>query len=285
MAVFTKRQEISGAVAAFKKAGNLVGFVPTMGALHLGHTSLIDAALQQVDVVVVSIYVNPTQFNNPDDLKAYPRDIKTDIDFLDRYKEKVVVYTPDSHEVYGENISSNAYDFGGLERQMEGKYRPGHFEGVGTVLKLLFETVQPDKAFFGEKDFQQLQIVRKLVEIEKLPIEIIGVPIHRASDGLAESSRNRRLTNNQREAAPFIYQTLLQVKKDFGTKSITQLNTWVAEQFKNNKDLTLEYFEIADPKTLKTAQNRLKNHDYRAFIVVFAGDIRLIDNITLTQNA
>ncbi|WP_416446142.1 pantoate--beta-alanine ligase [Leeuwenhoekiella sp. A16] len=281
MAVFTKRHEISAAVANLKNSGNSVGFVPTMGALHSGHASLIEFALKQVDKVVVSIYVNPTQFNNSGDLDAYPRDLDSDVLFLEPFGEKLIIYAPDSDQVYGENVKSFDYDFGGLENEMEGKFRPGHFEGVGTVLKLLFESVNPDKAFFGEKDFQQLQIVRKLAEIEKLPVEIIGVPIHRAEDGLAESSRNRRLNAAQRAAAPFIYKVLQQVNKDFQHKSIEHINHWVADAFKDQPELELEYFEIADSKTLKTAKKPSKNDNYRAFIAVFAGEIRLIDNIPL----
>ena len=281
MGAYTKRREISQAVAEQKKAGNSVGFVPTMGTLHNGHASLINYALDHCDHVVVSIYVNPTQFNNASDLKNYPRDLDADLSFLKPYGNKITVFAPDSFEVYGENVVSKNYDFGGLEKEMEGKFRPGHFEGVGTVLKHLFEIVKPDKAFFGEKDFQQLQIVRKLVEIESIPVEIIGCPINRHQDGLAESSRNKRLTKEQLEVAPFIYKMLSKVKEDFNSKEINKINHWVKEQFEAHNNLKLEYFEIADTATLKTISEKQPDAKYRAFIAAFLGDVRLIDNIAL----
>jgi len=172
--------------------------------------------------------------------------------------------------------------FDGIDKVMEGAFRPGHFEGVGTVLSHLFEIVKPDKAFFGEKDFQQLQIIKKLVAIEQIPVEIIGAPINRNEDGLAQSSRNVRLTPEHREAAPFIYKILKQVREDFNEKSIDQLKQWVEEAFAAHELLKLEYFEIADQNTLKPAKNGSKSGDFRAFIAVFAGDIRLIDTLSLT---
>ncbi|KKK62070.1 hypothetical protein LCGC14_3008020, partial [marine sediment metagenome] len=269
--------------ANLRKTSKTIGFVPTMGALHKGHASLIDFALeQQCDSVIVSIFVNPTQFNNKEDLKHYPRTLEADLDFLKPYGDKIIVFTPDAQEVYGDEVKSKDYNFQGLDKVMEGAFRPGHFEGVGTVLSHLFTIVKPDKAFFGEKDFQQLQIIRKLVEIEAIPVEIIGAPINRNDDGLAESSRNQRLTPEYREAAPFIYKTLRQVKADFSIKSIEDLKSWVIEQFAAHELLKLEYFEIADPHTLKSAKNDQKSGDFRAFIAVFAGDVRLIDTLALT---
>lgn len=280
---YSKRLEISRAVANLRKSGKIVGFVPTMGALHAGHISLIDFAFShQCDMVVVSIFVNPTQFNNKEDLEHYPRTLEKDLAILKPYGEKVIVFTPEPEEVYGEEVKSKVYDFEGLDKVMEGAFRPGHFEGVGTVLSHLFEIVKPDKAFFGEKDFQQLQIIKKLVAIEQIPVEIIGAPINRNEDGLAQSSRNVRLTPEHREAAPFIYKILKQVREDFNEKSIDQLKQWVEEAFAAHELLKLEYFEIADQNTLKPAKNGSKSGDFRAFIAVFAGDIRLIDTLSLT---
>jgi len=283
MKVYSKRLEISQTVANLRKSGKTIGFVPTMGALHKGHASLIDFALaQQCDIIVVSIFVNPTQFDNKEDLEHYPRTLEADLEFLKPYGEMLLVFVPDSQEVYGEEIKSKAYDFAGLDKVMEGAFRPGHFEGVATVLSYLFEIVKPDRAFFGKKDFQQLQIIKKLVEIEAIPVKIIGAPINRDEDGLAQSSRNVRLSPEHRKAAPFIYQVLKQVKADFNSKSITDLKTWVQQQFADQELLRLEYFEIADERTLKSAENDQKSANYRVFIAVFAGDVRLIDTLALT---
>lgn len=283
MKVYSKRLEILQAVAKLRKSGKTIGFVPTMGALHNGHASLIDFALaQQCDIVVISIFVNPTQFNNKKDLEHYPRTFNADIEFLKPYGEMLLVFAPDAQEVYGKEIKSKEYDFAGLDKVMEGAFRPGHFKGVGTVLSHLFEIVKPDKAFFGEKDFQQLQIIKKLVEIEGLSVIIIGAPINRDEDGLAQSSRNVRLSPEHRQAAPFIYQILKQVKADFNLKSTTDLKDWVQQQFADHKLLTLEYFEIANAHTLKPVKKDQQSGDIRAFIAVFAGNVRLIDTLALT---
>jgi len=260
---------------------NKIGFVPTMGALHEGHLSLIDYALKQCHKVVVSIFVNPTQFNNSSDLEKYPRTITQDIQLLQPYESKVIIYAPEPKTVYGNQVIATSYNFGHLAIAMEGRYRPGHFNGVGTVLNLLFRQLMPDMAFFGEKDFQQLQIVKKLVEIEKLPIKIIGCPIHRQKNGLAMSSRNARLTPHQLNIAPFIYEMLKQTRADFSSKSALSIKRWVEEQFKGHPDLELEYFEIANIATLKPLLRKRKHQKYRAFIAAFAGEVRLIDNIAL----
>ncbi len=258
-----------------------IGFVPTMGALHDGHTSLVSKALCENDVVVVSIFVNPTQFNNSEDLEKYPRTQGDDILLLKKLKGEIIVYIPETSDLYEDTVSAKKYNFGGLENEMEGKHRSGHFDGVGTIVNKLLRIVKPDAAYFGEKDFQQLQIVRKLVAVEKLPVKIVGCPILREQSGLAMSSRNKRLSPKQFEEASMIYKTLNEVQKKFTTKSITELNTLVAERFLQNSILNLEYFEIANEKTLKTAIRKSKSSKYRAFIAAFAGDVRLIDNIPL----
>jgi pantoate--beta-alanine ligase len=277
----TTQLDIREAVQTAKKTDKKVGFVPTMGALHYGHLSLIDYALRHCDLVVLSIFVNPTQFNNTQDLKKYPRTIEADLAILAPYKKNIIVYAPTAKTVYNGQIASKEYHFGALEEVMEGEHRPGHFDGVGTVLNLLFRQVNPDIAFFGEKDFQQLMIVKKLVQKEKLTLEIIGCPIYRQEDGLAMSSRNARLTQQQFHRAPFIFQLLLQVKNDFGTKSANQLKRWVVQQFKSKEGLELEYFEIANIEGLRPLSRKRNHQKYRAFLAVYAGDIRLIDNIAL----
>lgn len=259
-----------------------VGFVPTMGALHQGHLSLVEMALSENDIVVVSIFVNPTQFDQTKDLKKYPRTLEADLGLLHTLSQNVLVYAPSPDEVYGSTVIAKAYNFGGLENVMEGKYRKGHFNGVGSVLSLLFKSVNPTRAYFGEKDFQQLQIVKKLVEIEKLPVKIIGCPIKREANGLAMSSRNKRLKKKEFEGAGIIFETLINAADMFDSKSINTIKAYVIEVFKNHPLFILEYFEIADSKTLTPANRKFKNKNYRAFIAVFAGEVRLIDNIALS---
>lgn len=258
-----------------------IGFVPTMGALHEGHLSLVTKAFEENDVVVVSIFVNPTQFDKTKDLEKYPRTLEADAKLLKGLKGKVLIYAPEPADLYGTEVLSKKYNFEGLEHQMEGKFRTGHFDGVGTVLNLLFRAIGPNKAYFGEKDFQQLQVVKKLVEIEKLPVEIVGCPILREPHGLAMSSRNKRLSPLLFKEAVIIHQTLSEVQRKFDTLSIPKLSEMVTKAFEENPYLELEYFEIASIKTLKTAKRKQKKTVYRAFIAAFAGDVRLIDNVAL----
>lgn len=287
MVIHTLKDTLIQAVSLKRTTGHQagvnykIGFVPTMGALHRGHLSLIEKALEDNDIVVVSIFVNPTQFNNSQDLEKYPRNIEKDLSLLKNIAQEFIVYLPKTSDIYGENVVSNNYDFEHLENEMEGKHRNGHFDGVGTVLSKFFQIINPDRAYFGEKDFQQLQIVKKLVEIENIPVNIIGCPISRAASGLALSSRNKRLDEQQLKASPLIYKVLKQVQKDFGTKSAKSLTQWVENSFNASKELQLEYFTIADEATLKPMQKKSNNKKYRAFIAVFAGDVRLIDNIAL----
>ena len=280
MQIFREKEPLIQAIQKTKSEGKSVGLVPTMGALHEGHLSLVNNALKECDQVVVSIFVNPTQFNNPEDLEKYPRNLEKDLDLLKELGE-IWVFSPNASELYGERIFSESFDFEGLESVMEGKFRDGHFDGVGTVVKHLFNIVTPDKAFFGEKDFQQLQIVRKLTEKTGLPVEIIGCPILREDSGLARSSRNERLSSQNRKKAAFIYETLKNVKDLFGTESADYITEWVESRFEKHPYLELEYFEIADSKTLKKITQKEKGNQYRAFIAVYAEDIRLIDNIAL----
>ncbi len=272
-----------------------IGFVPTMGALHKGHLSLIKQAKKENDLVLVSVFVNPTQFDKQEDLDNYPITIEGDLKLLEKVNCDVV-FIPSVKEIYSENINSQHFNFEGIEHKMEGKFRDGHFDGVGTIVKRLFQIVTPNKAYFGEKDFQQLQIIKKLVKIEELPIDIVGCAIFREKDGLAMSSRNTRLTPEYRKAAPFIYKTLKKSKKKFKNKSANKVTKWVEKKFKKHPILKLEYFVIANESSLKTLdeearknrkqrtenrEQRTENQTYRAFLAVFAGEIRLIDNIRL----
>lgn len=281
MKIYHNSETLKKVLNPFLKNNKKVGFVPTMGALHMGHISLVERALQENDCVVVSVFVNPTQFNNAEDLEKYPKTLESDVALLKNLSNNIIVFNPNASDLYKNNIASKKYLFSGLEHEMEGKHRPGHFDGVGTVLNLLFRAVTPTNAYFGEKDFQQLQIAKKLVEIESLPVSIIGCSIVREENGLAMSSRNKRLSDAQKNEAAIIYKTLTEVTEKFKTHSISELNTFVLDTFKNYPDLKLEYFEIANIKTLKTAQRKRKNNRYRAFIAIFSGSVRLIDNFAL----
>lgn len=282
MTVFTTKQALENALTPIREEDSTVGFVPTMGALHEGHLSLILKALAENDFVVVSVFVNPTQFNSTSDLAEYPRTLAQDLAKLETLAtSKILVYTPEVQDIYGDSIEATAFDFGGLEFQMEGKFRPGHFNGVGTVVQRLFEIVQPHFAYFGEKDFQQLLIIKKLVQILKLPIQVIGCPIARAENGLALSSRNMRLSPKHQVYASKIYSVLKKTKEKFKLESPIQIKAWVADQFKNDPVLSLEYFEISEESSLIPMKIKQHNTNYRAFVAVYAGDVRLIDNIAL----
>ncbi|WP_083644202.1 pantoate--beta-alanine ligase [Christiangramia flava] len=283
MQIFREKSALQKAVKKVKSNGLQVGLVPTMGALHEGHLSLVQNALEQSDQVIVSIFVNPTQFDNSEDLEKYPRNLQKDLSLLESIAQDIWVFSPDPAEMYGEAISSEHFDFEGLEKVMEGKFRAGHFDGVGTIVKRLFKIVTPDKAFFGEKDYQQLQIIKKLIRITELPVEIVPCPILREENGLARSSRNERLNSRERENAAFIYQTLQDARELFGTKSAEHVTNWVTAEFQKNPDLQLEYFEIADSETLQKIEKKKKGNHYRAFIAAYAGEVRLIDNIALNN--
>ena len=281
MPIFYGKATLMDHLKSIKRPDSTIGFVPTMGALHQGHLALMRQSLLENDNTVVSIFVNPTQFNNPEDLAKYPRTLEDDIKKLDNLDPSIILYAPSVDDIYEGKVVSQNFDFDGLENQMEGKFRTGHFDGVGTIVKRLFESVAPTNAYFGEKDFQQLQIVKKLVSKNNLNVSIIGCPIYRETTGLAMSSRNERLSKENRNEASIIYKTLQIAKEKFGTKSANEVTKWVEKSLKKNKNITLEYFEIADEDTLKTSSRKSKNKKYRAFIAVFIDNIRLIDNISL----
>ena len=262
-----------------KKQQFTIGFVPTMGALHDGHLALVKQAKAENDIVVVSIFVNPIQFNNKEDLLNYPRNIEKDAELLKTVGCNAI-FAPDEKEIYPEPIST-VYDFGLLATVMEGKFRPGHFNGVAVVVKRLFDIVQPDNAYFGKKDYQQLQIIKLLVQQEKIPVNIISYPIVRETDGLAMSSRNMRLTSEERLVAPFIYQTLLKAKEKAGKLSLNDIIEWVLQEIEDNPLLTAEYFEITDATTLSPVTEWENCEHAIGCIAVFLGNVRLIDNIIL----
>ena len=278
--ILKNRQELSDYILKIKENGQKIGFAPTMGALHEGHLSLYEKARKENDIVISSIFVNPTQFNNPEDLEKYPRTIEKDIKLLQQTQNVDAVYIPQIEDIYSNGLERKNYDFEGLENEMEGKFRLGHFDGVGTVVEELFRQVQPDNAYFGEKDFQQLMIIKKLVEKLSLPINIIGMPIYREKNGLAMSSRNMRLTPEQRESAKIIFETLVKVKSLFHQQTLDEVHQFVENTLKNS-DFELEYFIIANENTLREISEIKSNETYRAFIVVVIDGVRLIDNIQL----
>ncbi|MCL8536957.1 pantoate--beta-alanine ligase [Chryseobacterium gallinarum] len=281
MEVIKNRKVLQDFIERQKEMGKRIGFAPTMGALHQGHLSLYEKAKNENDLVISSIFVNPTQFNNPEDLEKYPRDINRDILILEKSGLVDAVYIPEVTDIYPEKTQSRHYDFDGLENEMEGKSRPGHFDGVGTVVEELFRQVQPDHAYFGEKDFQQLAIIKKMVEKKQLPVKIIGVPIYRAENGLALSSRNQRLHEDRKEASKVIFETLKKVNDWFRTVSIPEIKDRVRDIFDNQQGMKLEYFLIADEKNLQETDFFYKDRNFRAFIVVVVDGVRLIDNMHL----
>ncbi len=280
MQVFYDKDTFSKYIDLQKEQNNSIGFAPTMGALHAGHISLYEEANKDNDVVISSIFVNPTQFNNPDDLEKYPRTVENDIEKLKNSKLVDAVYIPKVKDIYPNGLERKHYDFGGIENEMEGAARPGHFDGVGTVVEELFRQVRPDNAYFGEKDFQQLKIIEKLVDILNLGIKIHGVKIHRENNGLAMSSRNMRLSEAEKKASSVIYQTLKKVDDWFRVITIPEIKIRVEEIF-DRDDMVLEYFLIANEDTLKEADFFSEDENYRAFIVVNVEQVRLIDNMHL----
>ncbi|MDR0693993.1 MAG: pantoate--beta-alanine ligase [Prevotellaceae bacterium] len=257
-----------------------IGLVPTMGALHAGHLSLVQACKTQCALTVTSIFVNPTQFNNPEDLRNYPRTLKDDSILLQTHGVDIL-FAPGEKEIYPEP-DTRSFDFGALERVMEGKFRPGHFNGVAQVVSRLFTIVQPDYAFFGEKDFQQLAIIRALVtQLDEQPV-IVGCPVVRENDGLAMSSRNRLLSETQRKQAPLIAATLMQAKEKVPALPVEEMKKWVAATINAHSELEVEYIEIADEKNLQPIKQWDNAIHARLFAAVYARPVRLIDNIRLS---
>ena len=257
-----------------------LGFVPTMGALHSGHLSLVKKSCSENDFTICSIFVNPTQFNNSQDLKKYPSQLNSDLILLEE-SGCDFVFTPSIEEIYPENYQPKTYSFGLLENVMEAVNRPGHFNGVAMVVSRLFSIVKPQKAYFGEKDFQQLAIVKSMVTQDKIPVQIISCPIVREPSGLAMSSRNSRLTEHQRRASSRIYSRLCEVLKMQPNHTIAELKNWVQQEFNKDSDLVLEYFEISNPNTLAPSFNWSSSATHIACIAIFVGEVRLIDNILL----
>jgi pantoate--beta-alanine ligase len=279
MQVLTTIQETRELMKTVREKGQTIGFVPTMGALHKGHLSLFRHARKDNQFVVGSIFVNPLQFNDTQDLYNYPRDLKNDLVKLEAAACDLV-FTPTEEEMYPGPVSE-AIDLGGLDTVLEGKYREGHFTGVAIVVKRLFEIIEPTRAYFGLKDYQQVLIINHFVKKNHLPVEIIPCPTVREEDGLAMSSRNLLLSKNERRVAPQVHKILKTVKLQAGYLSVGEIKAQVDAEFGRNKMMKLEYFDIVDMYTLKPIKNWTDSSSIIACIAVYLGKVRLIDNVIL----
>ena len=277
MRVVTTVADLRKAINQATEEAKKIGFVPTMGALHNGHIQLVKRCVAENEFAVVSVFVNPTQFNDKNDLLKYPRTLEADCKLLEEAGCNLV-FAPTVDEVYPEE-DTRLFDFGQLDKVMEGEFRPGHFNGVAQVVSKLFDMVTPDNAYFGEKDFQQLAIIRQMVKQLNSPVEIHPCPIVREESGLAMSSRNTRLTPEQLAEAPKIYQTLLASKAMKETKSVSEVKAWVINELNKNEFFRVEYFDIVDGLTLQSLNNWSESGYAVGCIAVFCGEVRLIDNI------
>ena len=280
MKVINKTSDLQAIIEQLKNDGKSIGLVPTMGALHKGHLSLVKNSISNNDITVVSIFVNPTQFNNPNDLASYPRTVEKDLELLQTVGCDVV-FAPEADDIYSksETDSRFEFDFEGLDMVMEGKFRPGHFNGVVQIVSKLFDLVRPDRAYFGEKDFQQLAIIRLMTRRYNLPIEIVPCPIVREDSGLALSSRNSLLKDNEKQVAQHIYAVLNESRQFVPQTEVEELKQCVIAAIEQKPELKVEYFDIVDGHTLKSI-GKWDECDYVVgCITVFCGNVRLIDNI------
>jgi len=277
MIVYRTKTDLTGHLLSLQDEGKTIGLVPTMGALHQGHMSLVEKARAENDFVVVTIFVNPTQFNDPSDLDHYPRTLDQDLELL-RQLEADLVFVPSVKEMYPEE-DTQIFDLGNLDKVMEGKHRQGHFNGVAQIVSKLFLLIRPHRTYFGQKDFQQLVVIRRLVEILDLNLSIVSCPIIRENDGLAKSSRNTRLSKEERKLAPFIYETLVKAREKKETLNPLQVKEWVNLQFEKQSALDLEYFEIVEDKGLMSIDEWDEKLNKVACLAVLLGEVRLIDNL------
>ena len=277
MLIFSNILQIQNHLTKLKSEGNIIGFVPTMGALHDGHLSLIKKSSSENDLTVVSIFVNPTQFDDSNDLLTYPKDIEKDIALIKSISENTVLFKPDSYEIYSGEIKSDEFNLNGLDKYMEGECRGNHFQGVATVVNKLLSIVKSDHVYFGEKDFQQLRIIENLVLDQKFDTKVVRCKTVRSSDGLALSSRNKKLSFSSAKIATNLFKALNFAKEKFNTLDVIEIEKKVIEQLSAHSEIQLEYFAIADEETLEPLLIK-KNKKYRAFIAAYVSGVRLIDN-------
>jgi pantoate--beta-alanine ligase len=281
MLIFKNIPDFKNHLRKLKNDNFRIGFVPTMGALHDGHLSLIKKSVLENDYSVVSIFINPTQFNDLDDFESYPKNISKDIELLDPISENIILFNPDTDKIYSGKVVSNSYDFGYLDKYMEGEHRKGHFQGVATVVHKLFEIVTTDNVYFGEKDFQQLRIIEDLVLKIGFNLKITRCETIRQNDGLALSSRNKKLDISSQNIATNLFKALSFAKENFETLDLEKIHTKVEDFLENFPQISIEYFAIANEKDLKPVKKKKKNQKYRAFIAADISGVRLIDNIKL----
>ena len=274
--------ELRQAMESHRNAGQTIGLVPTMGALHAGHLSLMERSCRDNDITVASIFVNPTQFNNATDLKTYPRTEEKDCALLEKAGVDYA-FVPSVEEIYPEP-DTRVFDLGAVAEVMEGAMRPGHFNGVAQIVSRLFSYVNPTRAYFGEKDFQQIAVIRRMAQLEGFDFEIIACPIVREADGLALSSRNVRLTPEQRQIAPAIHRTLARSLNMTRDKSVGEVKQWVKEEIDRQPFMTTEYYEIVNPLTMQPTDSWITpDGPAVGCVTVYCGDVRLIDNITYSK--
>ena len=279
MNIFTTKKNLTEHIEQLHKAGKKIGFVPTMGALHQGHLSLLAQSQQYCDVSVCSIFVNPTQFNDPKDLEKYPRPIASDIEKLEQAGCDIL-FNPDVNEMYAANEQWHL-DIGELEHLLEGKFRPGHYQGVTQVVFKLFDIVKPDMAFFGQKDYQQVLVIQKMIDLLHLQVKLVMCPILREPDGLAMSSRNIHLSIEERRHALVLSKTLNWLKQNFNKNNITSLASASEAMINAEPGVQLEYFEVVDGDNLHKADQQTKN--IVALVAVKVGNTRLIDNMIISS--
>ena len=280
MLVFRDISTLQNHLSNLKSKEKIIGFIPTMGALHNGHLSLVSKSVSQNDFTVVSIFINPTQFNNVDDLKTYPSDIDKDLELLRSISDKIIVFNPEPDELYAGDIRLDKFNFNGLDRYMEGEFRGNHFIGVATVVSKLFSFIKADYAYFGEKDFQQVRIIENLIKEKKFKIKLIRCETIRSEDGLALSSRNNKLNFSSKKIATNLFKALNFAKERIDDLDIDEIEQKISDNLANFKEIELEYFVIADEKNLKPIKHK-QTEKCRAFIAACVSGVRLIDNVKL----
>ena len=279
MQLYTLKSQVEISINKAISLKKTIGLVPTMGSLHQGHLSLLKKAVQSCEVVWVTIFVNPTQFNSKQDLNNYPKNITKDLEMIYEVSKNINVFNPEISEMYENKLKIENFDFQNLDKELEGKYRNNHFSGVGTIVSKLFNIIKPNKAFFGEKDFQQTRIIDRLIKIKKFKTELVICPTVRERNGLALSSRNALLSTENKEKAAIIYKTLIYCKQNLSKSSFQKIYNNSKKEINSLKDFELEYLEIVNNETLKKVKKMDANKSIRIFICVLVSGVRLIDNI------
>ena len=281
MALFRKKSNLIIKLTNLKKNNFKIGLVPTMGALHKGHISLVERSIKENDYSIVSIFINPIQFNDKKDLKSYPKNLIKDCNYLDSISSDIIIFAPEINDIYDNNLFVKKFNFYGLDKFMEGKYRKDHFNGVATIVSHLFNIVKPNNAYFGVKDFQQLRIIQQLVIENNIPVNVIGCETIREKDGLALSSRTIKLSKHYRKIASKVYEVINYARINFASMNFVEIYTYVDKFFDNISEIELEYFTIVESKFLQPVKEKISNKQYRAFIAVKLDGVRLIDNMAL----